>query len=168
MRMWIAALLLIPALAAQTLPIARDPASETSFRLSPVDFSYPGTYRSWGQVDFRNLAINFLDDRLVPLKDGKYERRDEGGFEGAVFESVDFLPRTSRSSEQFALVLYTHTSAGASSNSYGIAQIFALSDGHLKIVQEMTWDEHFSPPGNWYMRVLNGTLYHPFRSLPGR
>lgn len=157
-RIWIAALLLVPALPAQTLALVRDPPSETSFRLSPAEFSYPGTYRSLRQIDFRNLAVNFVKDRLVPLKDGKYESRDEGGFDGVEFESVDFLTSAARSKEQFALVLYTHTLAGGSSNSYGVAQIFGLSSGHLRIVQEIAWDEHFSPPGNWYMRLSKDTL----------
>lgn len=158
MRAWTTILPVALTLAAQTPALVENPPSETSFHLSAVEFSYPGTYRSLRKIDFRNLAVNFLGDGLRPLKDGKYESRDEGGFEGATFESVDLLPSTARSREQFALVLYTYTSAGGSSNSYGIAQIFALSDGHLKIVQEMRWDEHFSPPGDWYMLLLKDTL----------
>lgn len=138
--------------------IITNPPSETSFHLSAGEFSYPGTYRSLRQIDFRNLPINFVDNRLVPMKDGKYESRDEGGFDGVVFESLDFLTSAARSKEQYALVLYTHTLAGGSSNSYGIAQVFGLSGGNLRIVQEITWDEHFSPPGNWYMRLSKDTL----------
>jgi hypothetical protein len=159
MRVWLTALCLSSILAAQTPALVENPPSETSFHLSAIEFSYPGTYRSLSQIDFRNLAVNFLENGLRPLKDGKYESQDKDvGFEAATFESVDFLPSTARTREQFALVLYTHTSGEGSTSNDGIAQVFALADGHLKIVQQMTWDEHFSPPGNWYMHLSNGVL----------
>jgi hypothetical protein len=47
------------------------------------------------------------------------------------------------SHRQFAFVLYTWFSAGGSSNTDGVAQIYELREGRLKSVQQLEWDEHF-------------------------
>lgn len=165
MRAWVTALWLPSILAAQTLSPIDYPPSETSFHVSPVEFSYPATYRSLRQVNFRNLAFHVFDQsgetEALPMRDGKYELINQPlgfGFEVATLESVHRLPPAALSREQFSLVFYTRTWGGGSSNSEGIAQVFALSSGRLKIVQQMSWDTHFSPPGNWNARFADSTL----------
>jgi len=165
MRAWATALWLSSILAAQTPALADNPPSETSFHLSQVDFTYPATYHSLRQVDFRNLPLHLVDvfaePKDLPLKHGKYELISQplgSGFEVPTLDSVRRLPSAAHSREEFSVAFYTDTYGGGSSNTDGIAQVFALADGQLKIVQQMTWDEHFSPPGNWYMRFSNGVL----------
>jgi len=80
------------------------------------------------------------------------------GFEIATLDSVRRFPSAAHSHGEFSVAFYTDTYGGGSSNTVGIAQVFALAGGHLKIVQQMTWDEHFSPPGKWYVRVSHGML----------
>jgi hypothetical protein len=165
MRAWTTAILLSSMLAAQTPKLVDNPPSETSFHLSQPDFAYPATYRSLRQVDFRNLTLHLFDvfpePKELPLKDGKYELRNQPlgfGFEVATLDSVRRLPSATDSREEFSVAFYTDTYGGGSSNTVGIAQVFELTDGHLKIVQQMTWDEHFSPPGKWYMRLSDDVL----------
>ena len=104
MRIWIAALSLLPTLTAQPPALVDNPSSETLFRLSQVDFSYPGAYRSLRQVDFRNLPLHVFDEigekEVLPLKNGKYELMNQPfgyGFEVANLDSARRLPSAPRS-----------------------------------------------------------------------
>jgi hypothetical protein len=150
-RVYGAALLLPLMLAGQSSAVISNPPSETAFKILPVEFSYPGIYRSFRQVDFPNLPLHIFDtstkSATLPLRKGKCAHREQFRFEGAMLDTVRYLSG-SGSKEQYALVFYTYSYGGGSSSQDGLGQVFALSDSRLRIIQQVRWDEHFNPPGN--------------------
>jgi hypothetical protein len=118
-----------------------------SFSQVAVDFRFPDSYKRMESVDFGNLAFRLFDDNKrvqmkVQLTRGVYEEKSTAGYENIKLDSVH-LSQTVSSNQQYALVVYKWTYAGGSSNTESVAQLYKLEDQHLKLIQQLNWDEHF-------------------------
>jgi hypothetical protein len=58
-------------------------------------------------------------------------------------DSIYYLNERPSSEGGSALALYSWFSAGGSSSQGGTAQVFTVSDGHLRSTQKIDWDTHF-------------------------
>jgi len=155
----------ILAVTAAQLSRVTDPPPETSFFIEKVMFSYPGRFRALHRVNFRDLPLFVssggpAEPYVLPLHKGRYEYRGgfAEGFESVELEKVNYLGKDAETNDEFALVLYSHTVAGGSSNTNGIANVVERSSGALRVIQQIGWDEHFQPPGGWYSRLRNSVL----------
>ena len=112
-----------------------------------LDSPYPGSYESIAAVNFHDHTVTiFSEDKRVlskaKLRNGWYEHRGKFDYETVKLDSVHYLP-SQNTDRQFALVLYTWFFASGSSNTDGIAEVYALEAHQLKLVQQFSWDEHF-------------------------
>ena len=114
-----------------------------TFTISDVSLPYPGYYSSIRKVDFRNIKIPFFDERSFSLKNGHYKHDEPGAHWSFDLDSVYYLSTSPSSKGSSALVLYSWFAAGGSSSQGGTAQVFTVSDGHLRSVQKIDWDTHF-------------------------
>jgi hypothetical protein len=124
-----------------------DPNLGPSFSEVSLNHLYTSEYERIDAVDFRNLAVHIYDDRGKPerklnLKNGRYESRDNQGFETVKLDAIHYVPGEDPT-RQYAVVLYTWFYGGGSSNTDGVAQVFELIDHRLTIKQQLQWDEHF-------------------------
>lgn len=131
----------------QTRGVPYDTDSGSGFSELELDNRYPGSYGNIGAVDFRAHTLTiFNKDKSVliraSLKDGRYEHRGNIEYDDIKLNSVYYL-RSQNGERKFALVLYTWFGAGGSSNTDGIAEVYALETHELKLVQQFSWDEHF-------------------------
>jgi hypothetical protein len=136
-----------PELSAQSHSVPYDPDLGPTFYAVSLGYSYPTTYEHIEDVDFHNFTLRVFDERGKPevkvkLKKGGYESRDKVRYETVKLDSIYYLPAED-SSRQYAVVLYTWFQAGGSSNTDGIAQVCELLEHHLKLIQQLGWDEHF-------------------------
>jgi len=137
-------LFLLPGMFAQKSSVPYDRLNgEPTFTNTLVGFTYPGVYSSLAGVDFRNFTIHELHETCV-LKNGHWRSlRDRAGHQSLDLISTYYLRRTASNQGDSILVLLSWFGVGGSSSSEGIAQIFTLSKGHLRMSQEMSWDTHF-------------------------
>jgi hypothetical protein len=128
---------------------AADIAGGSTFTSRQVRFSYQDSYSSLRGIDFRDFTFfqNFDEEGKpagnVSLKNGHYKHDQPLDQFSVDLESTYYLGKTASPNEEFALVLFSWFAAGGSSSQGGNAQVFALSDGHLRVTQEMGWDTHF-------------------------
>jgi hypothetical protein len=118
-----------------------------TFTSENVSVSYPGSYSSIRKVDFRNFKIPFFDEKPFSLKNGHYKHDEPLGHWSIDLDSVYYLSTSPSSKGSSALVLYSWFGAGGSSSQGGIAEVFNVSVGHLRSVQEINWDTHFEEAG---------------------
>src|SRR5262245_47895244 len=95
----------LAALSAQTRVRVDNPPSETSFTISSPDFTYPGTFSSIRNVDFKNLLFpipGFDHSEVVQLKNGHYEYRGSfgEGFENVDLDSIRILGKSRESGNE--------------------------------------------------------------------
>ena len=109
-----------------------------TFTSENASLSLPGSYTSIRKVNFRKLtAIASVKNRHVKDSDPDDHYSERSG-------SVFYLDGSSSSSTGgSALVLSYWSDAGGSSSQAEIAQVFTVSDGHLRSVQSIRWDTHF-------------------------
>jgi hypothetical protein len=118
-----------------------------TFASQNVSLSYRGSYSSIRKVDFRNFRFRSYVQAGKPavsfsLKNGHYKHDEPYDHSSIDLDSVYYLS-TSPSKGSSALVLYSWFSVGGSSSQGGTAEVFAVSDGHLRSVQRIDWDTHF-------------------------
>ncbi|HYM78299.1 MAG TPA: hypothetical protein VE377_20165 [Candidatus Dormibacteraeota bacterium] len=127
--------------------------SDTAFNSSCVrtpNYSYSISVPSLEKVDFKNFRVFYQpgdsSDRGVVLRDGKYSKRDQGGYEEVILEYVEvFKPSTE--AEQHALISLHWTDCGGSCTTLGRIQVFTLRDSHPTIVQQIEYDRHAEGTG---------------------
>jgi hypothetical protein len=152
-----------PGLSAQSQRLPYDPDLGPSFYKVSLNYSYSKIYERIEDVDFRNLTMHVFDEHGKPemkveLKKGKYENRDNVGYETVKLDSTYYLP-SQDSNRMFALVLYTWFYGGGSSNTEGIAEVFELVENRLTLIQQLGWDEHFDTTKPYALfREKSGTL----------
>ena len=137
----------------QTSPVSYAPDSDgpgPTFTCENVSFSLPRSYSSIRKVDFRNLRLPIFDAGgrpagSVSFKNGRYKNSDPGDHYWEELNSIHYLPGPSSSPSKggSALVLYSWFEGGGSSSQGGTAQLFTVSDGHLRSLQRIGWDTHF-------------------------
>jgi hypothetical protein len=131
----------------QTRGVPYDRDRGPGFSELTLDSPYPGIYENIEAVDFRDHTLTIFDENKhslirAKLKDGRYEHRGKTEFDDVKLDSVYYLP-SQDAERKFALVLYTWFAAVGSSNTDGIAEVYALEAHQLKLVQQFSWDEHF-------------------------
>jgi hypothetical protein len=109
-----------------------------TFTVENVSLSLRGSYKSIRKVKFRQLTASAsVRNRLNKKSDPDDHYSEQSG-------SVFYLDGPSSSSTGgSALVLSYWSDAGGSSSQGETAQVFAVSDGHLRSVQSIRWDTHF-------------------------
>ena len=126
-------------------------------------------------VNFRDFTFfqNFGDDGKpagsVSLSNAHY-RHDEPDHLSMDLESVYYLDRSRSLNEEFALLLFSWFAVGGTSSQGGIAQVFTLSNGHLRVIQEMGWDTHFEPgaqPTDSFDARTSTLLVRTAHEIPG-
>ena len=132
-------------------PVESD-APGLTFGVRPPGFSYGKKYRSIRTVDFRNFTMISFDPagRLlaeVALRKGHYELTEELFRDSVDILGIHYLRRSGGSNPVSALVLSSWWAAGGSSSQFSQAGIFALQGGALRVIQEFSWDTHFTPDG---------------------
>lgn len=135
------------ALSGQTHGIPYDRNFGSGFHEVALDSMYPGSYESIAAVNFNDHVVTIFDEdkqalNKAKLKNGWYERRGKSDYEAAKLNSVHYLA-SQDTDRQFALVLYSWFFVGGSSNTDGVAEVYALEATQLKLVQQFSWDEHF-------------------------
>ena len=110
--------------------------------------SYPGSYSSIRQVDFRNFRYLLFGKSgkttgSLLFKKGHYEDDEPGSNFSMDLDAIYYLSALPSSKGDSAVVLYYWFSAGGSSSQGGTAQVFTVSDGHLRSTQMIDWDTHF-------------------------
>jgi len=175
LRRLVPLLILVPAVFGQTSQVPYAPGTDgpgPTFTNDTASLSYPGSYSSIRKADFRNLPI--LDPAGKPaagisLKDGHYKRDELGDHFSMDLDSVHYLSTSTPSKGDFALVLYSWFAAGGSSDQGGTAQVFTVSAGHLRSVQEIGWDTHFQAggPTDSFDPSTNTLLIRSAHYIPG-
>jgi hypothetical protein len=132
----------------QSAGVAYDPQIGPLFSSVSLDHIYNETYESIRAVDFRNRTVQIFDEKGHPgnfagLKNGKYAKRDARSEESVELMAIEYLDPPISSGQQHALILFDWFSVGGSSSKEGVAQVFVLSRGRLKVIQQFSWDEHF-------------------------
>ena len=137
-------------LLAQASPIPYGPDGP-SFHLRSYSYVYPNSYRSMHDVDFENLKVALGNDEngkpsLVQLRNGGREVKFRiGGYDSIYLGGVHFLS-SDEPGREYALTVYEEDSAGGSSSQWGIAQVFELAEGRLRVTQMIDWDLHYGGP----------------------
>jgi hypothetical protein len=113
--------------------------------MSAPDYRYSVSASSLDQVDFKNLRVFFQpgdpSDRGVALRKGKFRKHLQGGYEEVSLESVEFF-KSQSGNEQFALISLYWMDCGGSCTTLGKIQVFALREGHPRIIQQIEYDRH--------------------------
>ena len=150
--------------------------AQSTFHDITVSYTYPGTYRTIRQADFRNLTLHKFDengpDEGVQLTNGKFKAEFQNGVgESVSIDSIYFLPPSPGTQAQYALVLSEWESVGGSSSQWGIAQVFELSGDRLSVVQQVDWDWHYGGPYEPFKRLFetktNTITFPSAHYLPG-
>ena len=119
-----------------------------TFSNSQAGQSYPGSYSSIRQVNFRNFRVPVFDAAGKPagsisFKNGRYKSDEPGSNYAEELDSIHYLKGSSSSRGGSALVLYSWNDGGGSSSQGGSATVFTVTNGRLRSVQEIGWDTHF-------------------------
>jgi hypothetical protein len=121
-----------------------------TFESRQLAYSYPGTYSSIRNLNFRNFTFLNFDAVGEPagdltLKNGHYKEENQPfGYYSVDLDSVHYLGGPPGSGAS-VLILFSWFAVGGSSSQGRTARIFALTAGRLKAVQEIEWDKHFDP-----------------------
>jgi len=116
---------------AQTSPVPYADGQGPSYSAVKAAHSYPGSYRSIGEVDFRNL-----NNGQVTLRNGHFQRNEPFFHYNVTLDAVAYM------GDNAALVFYGWFGVGGSSSSGEDAVVFTVSKGHLQSVQSIRWETH--------------------------
>ncbi len=127
-----------------------DPSVASGLRITKMEYAYPRKYRSIREVDIESLTLHFFDDagkptRSLHLKNGAFQHKARGDSLEVSASPVEYLTPAGAPGPEYALLILSADSKGATSSREGTAQVFQLSDQRLSIVQELKWDEQFEP-----------------------
>jgi len=138
------ALMLLTATFGQTSSVPYDPLNgERTFTNKEVQVVYPGAYSSIRSVNFRNFKFHTSEFGVISLKNGRYKHDESLVHQAIALESTYYLGRRASSKDESVLALLSWFAVGGSSSQGGVAQVFTLSNDHLRMIQEMGWDTHF-------------------------
>jgi hypothetical protein len=131
----------------QTSKVPYAKGSGPTYTIDEISHPYPGSYSSIRKVDFRNLRFLTFDKDGKPagdfsLRNGHYGFDESNDQQEIDLEAVHYPGQSSSSDGASALVLLRYFAAGSSSSRGGMAKVFTVSNGHLRIVQEIDWDSH--------------------------
>ena len=157
------------------VPYAQDSDGRgPTFTSEDVSLSYRGSYSSIRNVNFLNFRVFILDEAGKPagsvlLKKGDYKCDEPFSHFSMDSDSIYFLSTSLSSKRSSALVLYQCSAAGGSSSQGTTAQVFTVSDGHLRLVQEIRWDTHFQAdqPTNSFDASTNTLVIRSAHYIPG-
>jgi len=166
---------LLPGLFGQTPAVPYDPIVGPTFTNRQFRFQYPGSYPSLRNMNFRDFTFfqNFDAEGKpagsVALKNGHFGHDEPGDRYLVDLESTYYLGSSAPLHQESALVLFSWFAAGGSSSQGGIAQVFTLSDGHLRVTQEMNWDTHFPTvqPTDSFDASTRTLLFRSAHYMPG-
>jgi hypothetical protein len=143
-------LILLAGAFGQTAPVPYAQNSGPTFTNDQASHPYPGSYPSIRKVDFRNLRFLTFDkdgkqSGDFTLRNGSYRHDEPQDYQSIDLNAVHYLGRSSSDDGASALVLLSYlASAGSSGASKGgMAKVFTVENGHLRVVQEIDWDSHF-------------------------
>ena len=121
------------------VPYATDgDGTRPTFTSENVSLPLRGSYTSIRKVNFRKLTAD------APVKNRRDKNRDPEDHYSEQSGSVFYLDASSSSSTGGSALVLSYWSDGGGSSSQGeIAQVFTVSDGHLRSVQSIRWDTHF-------------------------
>jgi hypothetical protein len=160
----------------QTSQVPYAPNSDGSgptFTNENVNLSFPGSYSSIRKVDFRNFKFPNFNQAGQPgsysLQNGHYKHDEPHSHFSMDLDSIYYLNTSPLSKESSALVLYSWFAAGGSSSQGRTAQVFTVSDGHLRSVQNIGWDTHFQAgqPTDSFDATTNTLVIRSAHYIPG-
>jgi hypothetical protein len=127
----------------QTSQIPYAPDNGPLFSNDQISHLYPGSFSSIRRVNFRNFRYLSFDEAGNPtedfsLRNGHYQHDEPLDRQSIDLDSIRYLGGSSS-----ALILLSYFAAAGSSSQGGMAKVFTVSDGHLRIVQAIVWDTHF-------------------------
>jgi hypothetical protein len=144
-----------------------------TFTDEPVNGSYAGSFSSIRNTNFRHFKFLRFDKAGKPsggysLKSGHDRQNDGRGYSSTDLDSIHYLPASSVPGES-ALVLLSWFAAFDSSSSGRIAEVFTLSGGRLRVVQEINWDTHFQAgmPTESFDASTNTLVIRSVHYIPG-
>ena len=125
-----------------------DPSVASGIRITKMEYPYSKKYRSIRDCDIENLTLHLFDDagkptRSLRLKNGSFQHKDHGDSLEVTAAPVEYLTPAGAPGPEYALLILSADSEGATSRRDGTAQVFQLSNQRLSIVQELKWDEQF-------------------------
>lgn len=150
-KLWLPFLPVSQLLSAQSssVPYDTDFGGGPTFDVVSASYSYPSSYRSIREVEFKNLTLNVLEEKAKPeryrLKNGRCETDDHPGHTSVELGGIHYLS-PGEAGREYAMALYSMNSVGGSSSQEGIAQVFELSSKRLRVTQQISWDLHFGGP----------------------
>lgn len=98
-------------------------------------------------VDFRNIRVYGENrDWTAQLKDGKFERKVDSGYEAVTLDQVFCFAPKSRG-ERHAIIVLNWLDCGGSCSSTGVVQLIAIRSGHPVIIQQFVFDSHAAGTG---------------------
>ena len=173
----LALLLVVTAAFGQISQVPYAPDSDgpgPTFTSEDVSLSYPGYYSSIRKVDFRNFKFPFFDQAGKPagsfsVKNGHYKHDEPDDHSSIDVDSICYLSTFPSSKGSSALVLYSWFAVGGSSSQGGTAEVFTVSDGHLRSVQKIDWDTHFQSgqPTDSFDPSTNTLVIRSAHYIPG-
>jgi hypothetical protein len=161
---------------AQTSPVPYDQPGGPLFSLTPSSYVYGRHYRSFHDIDFKNLTVVFPNYengkwRFFHLRNGECKVDYIHHLVHTSVEVAGIHYLTSAVTErEYALVLYEEADAAGSSNEEGIAQLFELARRRLRVAQQIDWDLHYGGPFgplDTFNEATNTLSIHSSHYLPG-
>jgi hypothetical protein len=127
-----------------TLALAAPSREKPTFDITQPDYRYPVTVNSLQEIDFNNFKLAYFyrgrPDPMFQLRAGKFARKYEiGGYDQVGLESVEFFDFRNHVFAH-ALVTFWWVTAGGSTSSSQVVQVFELSDGHPVVVQQIVFN----------------------------
>ena len=99
------------------------------------------------RIDFRNIRMfGENSDWTARLKNGKYERKSDSGYEAARVDQVFCLNRK-ESGGQHAVVTTNWLDCGVSCTSIGVVQLFVVRGDRPVITQQFSFESHAKGTG---------------------
>src|SRR5215472_6245629 len=116
---------------------------EPTFEAVTPDHVYATTAKSLKRLDFLNLQFHVFDEHgksllTAKLRDGEYKSKWEleNGYAWLGLDWVRFVGEESK----FAIASLSWVTAGGSSSSSGVVQVFTLREGHPVVVQQILFN----------------------------
>jgi hypothetical protein len=126
-----------------------------TFDVTYPNYSYARRAASIKDIDFRNVNLIIFDEAGKPelaakLRKGKFEQNHRsGGHEWVRIASVKYFGSPTNG-DQRALVSIDGVSAGGSSSSYGVLQVFGIVDEHPFVTQQIEYNRRGEGTGSLF------------------
>jgi hypothetical protein len=151
---------------------------ESGLTNKQLTYSYKGSFSSIRKIDFRNFDFYTFDENGNPLPgrdnksethlaNGHYKHQEPGDYKSLDLVSFHYLPKLPQSSGDSAVALLSWFGAGGSSNERWIAQVFTVSGGQLRVVQEIVWETEAEEGGGSLVAKTNTLVIRSDHCIPG-